>query len=464
MTTVVVAGALANKHRHGGSVWVRMSWAERAALARLRRRASSSRSQRPTASTRPARRRRSRRRRTLATFRAATARSASRRGRAGLRGRRPRARDDSRRAACVARRGGGASSTSAATCAGASCTSRVPRAASSSTSTPATPSSGTRRACRRRRLGDHDCYFTVGAQRRRASRCPLPTGGSRWRPIRQPVVLERWPRRAGAGFTGFTTVAQLARRVRPPVWEGRRFGLKAHEFRTFVGLAGAGGLRVRDRARHPTRADGRRSRARSHGAAGTSSIPRDGGVDGFRTLRPAVGRRVLGRAGRLRRDGQRLVQRPHRPLPRQPAGRRWCRTPASPSTVRSAQGLLAFADLGRGASQARERSRGDYARTRPRRGRIAEAWFAPGPALAPLLEAIGVCAVRSAMAILVSGIDRRRAPAGRGHLGRPRSTCSGCGGSGTRCCSWSSSRVDRRAIPASARLLRSPLAAALRVR
>ena len=28
MTLVVVSGALANKHRHGGSAWVRMSWAE----------------------------------------------------------------------------------------------------------------------------------------------------------------------------------------------------------------------------------------------------------------------------------------------------------------------------------------------------------------------------------------------------------------------------------------------------
>ena len=28
MTTVLVSGAVANKHRHGGSVWVRMSWAE----------------------------------------------------------------------------------------------------------------------------------------------------------------------------------------------------------------------------------------------------------------------------------------------------------------------------------------------------------------------------------------------------------------------------------------------------
>ena len=28
MTTIVVAGALANKHRYGGSQWVRMSWAE----------------------------------------------------------------------------------------------------------------------------------------------------------------------------------------------------------------------------------------------------------------------------------------------------------------------------------------------------------------------------------------------------------------------------------------------------
>ena len=28
MALVVVSGALANKHRHGGSAWVRMSWAE----------------------------------------------------------------------------------------------------------------------------------------------------------------------------------------------------------------------------------------------------------------------------------------------------------------------------------------------------------------------------------------------------------------------------------------------------
>ena len=28
MTTVIVSGAVANKHRHGGSVWTRLSWAE----------------------------------------------------------------------------------------------------------------------------------------------------------------------------------------------------------------------------------------------------------------------------------------------------------------------------------------------------------------------------------------------------------------------------------------------------
>ena len=33
MTTVVVSGAVANKHGQGGSIWVRMSWAE--ALRRL---------------------------------------------------------------------------------------------------------------------------------------------------------------------------------------------------------------------------------------------------------------------------------------------------------------------------------------------------------------------------------------------------------------------------------------------
>src|SRR4051812_46207615 len=33
MTTVLVSGAVANKHRHGGSAWVRLSWAE--ALRRI---------------------------------------------------------------------------------------------------------------------------------------------------------------------------------------------------------------------------------------------------------------------------------------------------------------------------------------------------------------------------------------------------------------------------------------------
>ncbi|HKG39134.1 MAG TPA: hypothetical protein VKB25_09120 [Conexibacter sp.] len=93
-------------------------------------------------------------------------------------------------------------------------------------------------------LEGHELHFTVGANVGTA-RCDLPTGGIRWRPIRQPVVLDRWPAPAPEErrtFGGFTTVASWRGAYGRPVWEGRSYGLKVHEFRRYASLPGVTGL------------------------------------------------------------------------------------------------------------------------------------------------------------------------------------------------------------------------------
>ena len=81
----------------------------------------------------------------------------------------------------------------------------------------------------------HDLHFTVGLNVG-TSRCPLPTGDVRWRPVRQPVVLDRWPWTRRAELSSFTTVASWRGAYGPPVWEGRSYGVKAHEFRRFLAM------------------------------------------------------------------------------------------------------------------------------------------------------------------------------------------------------------------------------------
>jgi hypothetical protein len=85
----------------------------------------------------------------------------------------------------------------------------------------------------RARAERHDVHFTfaegVGAG------ASLPDDGFRWRPTRQPVVLDCWPRRPAPHAAALTTVLQ---------WEsypelehdGRRFGMKSQSFGAFFDL------------------------------------------------------------------------------------------------------------------------------------------------------------------------------------------------------------------------------------
>jgi hypothetical protein len=103
------------------------------------------------------------------------------------------------------------------------------------------------------RLAGHHRYFTIG-ERIGDFGCPIPAREFRWRPTRQPVVLDDWPAttghhpalpvRSAAGGAGspadarFTTVATWRGPFGPVETDRRRFGLKVHEFRKFLSLPG----------------------------------------------------------------------------------------------------------------------------------------------------------------------------------------------------------------------------------
>jgi hypothetical protein len=81
----------------------------------------------------------------------------------------------------------------------------------------------------------HDVYFTIG-ELIGTRGCPLPTGGIEWHPVRQPVVLEDWPTVDPGEADRFTTVATWRGPFGPVEHGGRSYGLKVHEFRKFIEL------------------------------------------------------------------------------------------------------------------------------------------------------------------------------------------------------------------------------------
>jgi hypothetical protein len=80
----------------------------------------------------------------------------------------------------------------------------------------------------------HDVFFTLGESIGRAG-CPIPAGGLRWHPTRQPVVLDDWPVRA-APDGPFTTVMSWKIEPTPPAFDGRVYGGKDVEFERFMDL------------------------------------------------------------------------------------------------------------------------------------------------------------------------------------------------------------------------------------
>jgi hypothetical protein len=85
------------------------------------------------------------------------------------------------------------------------------------------------------RLRGHDFYFTLGGNIGRVD-CAIPTGGVPWKHTRPPVVLDEWPVCPAKPFDRFTTIASWRGAYGPAQYQGKTYGLKAHEFRKFATL------------------------------------------------------------------------------------------------------------------------------------------------------------------------------------------------------------------------------------
>src|SRR5215207_6646663 len=80
----------------------------------------------------------------------------------------------------------------------------------------------------------YDAYVTIGERIGQAD-CTIPTCGLEWITTVQPVVLEEWA--AVAGDDGaFTSVVTWRGANEPLDFGGRRYGVRAHEFRRFARL------------------------------------------------------------------------------------------------------------------------------------------------------------------------------------------------------------------------------------
>jgi hypothetical protein len=81
----------------------------------------------------------------------------------------------------------------------------------------------------------HDVFFTLG-EHVGAADCAIPTVGLRWRPTRQPIVLDRWPVTPVPADAPFTTV--MSWRIDPPapIVDGHVYGGKDVEFARMLDL------------------------------------------------------------------------------------------------------------------------------------------------------------------------------------------------------------------------------------
>ena len=80
----------------------------------------------------------------------------------------------------------------------------------------------------------HDDFVTIAENIGRPE-CELPDCGIQWFATRQPVLLDQWPQITDGG-PNFTSVITWRGPFEPVEYGGRRYGLRAHEFRKFVGL------------------------------------------------------------------------------------------------------------------------------------------------------------------------------------------------------------------------------------
>jgi hypothetical protein len=371
MTTVIVSGAVANKHRHGGSAWVRLSWAE--ALRRLGFDVLFVEQLDPAVAPAAA----------AAAFRLAMAA-------VDLGGASSLLAADGRALAGLSREELLDRATGAALLINISGHLRDPvlrGLAHRSAFIDLDPGYTQIWQAQGHEAGleGHDLYFTVGANIGTAH-CDLPTAGLPWRAIRQPVVLERWPV-VDAGFSRFTTVGSWRGAFGPVAWAGRTHGVKAHEFRRFREVPRRAGLSFEmvldidpaDKAdADALRAGGftLRDADVTAGPAAFAAYVRGSGAE----FSAAQGVYVHTRSGWCSDRTVRYLAS-GRPALVQDTG--------LGDKLPIGDGLLTFATPDEAVARARELV-ADHARHCRAARALAEAWFAPAPALGPLLEAAEV--------------------------------------------------------------------------
>ena len=86
----------------------------------------------------------------------------------------------------------------------------------------------------------HDAHVTIG-ERIGEDDCTIPTCGLDWITTPQPVYLDAWRAAPQPAAGAFTSVARWRGAYGPVDFEGRRYGLRVHEFRRFASLPRATG-------------------------------------------------------------------------------------------------------------------------------------------------------------------------------------------------------------------------------
>jgi hypothetical protein len=85
------------------------------------------------------------------------------------------------------------------------------------------------------RLEGHDVHFTVGESIGRPG-CAIPTCGLEWKAVRPPAVLEEWPIAVAGDPDRFTTIGAWRGAFGPVEFDGHTYSLKVHEFRKVIEL------------------------------------------------------------------------------------------------------------------------------------------------------------------------------------------------------------------------------------
>jgi hypothetical protein len=80
----------------------------------------------------------------------------------------------------------------------------------------------------------HDDYVTIGENIGQGD-CTIPTCGLKWITTPQPVILDYWPA-VGAVGDWFTSIATWRGTYGPLAYQGKTYGLRVHEFRKFIML------------------------------------------------------------------------------------------------------------------------------------------------------------------------------------------------------------------------------------